>query len=307
MGCYKPSNVKEKEIENEIKFNKPIIIEKFGVNPQIFESIESEQKEIKNYLQNIKSKYILKQIFNYLQKKNQLKIMKYNNKIKERLNINLVDYKNYSDIIEIDIIPVDNNYGKFINILKLKEKPYFHIFFNDSKKEINRNYLTEDDNVTKIKIRIDKEVKSLVGLFHNCEYIESINFIKFCRNDINNMSNMFFNCSSLKKINLSNFNTENVIYMSNMFYGCSNLEELNLSNFNTENVVNMSYMFYGCRSLKELNVSNFKTSNVIDMTGMFENCSSLLELNLTNFNINKVKYKKNFIDGCSSLKKYILA
>ena len=129
MGCYKPSNVKEKEIENEIKFNKPIIIEKFGVNPQIFESIESEQKEIKNYLQNIKSKYILKQIFNYLQKKNQLKIMKYNNKIKGRLKINLVDQKNYSDIIEIDIIPVDNNYGKFINILKLKEKPYFHIFF----------------------------------------------------------------------------------------------------------------------------------------------------------------------------------
>ena len=67
MGCYKPS--KTKEIENEIKFNKPIIIEKFGVNPRIFESIESEQKEIKNYLQYIKSKYILKQIFKLFTKK----------------------------------------------------------------------------------------------------------------------------------------------------------------------------------------------------------------------------------------------
>jgi hypothetical protein len=139
MGCYKPS--KTKEIENEIKFNEPIIIEKIRVNPQIFESIKSERTEIKNYLQYIKSKYILKQIFNYLQKKNQLKIMKYNNKIKERLNINLVDYKNYSDIIEIDIIPVDNNYGKFINILKLKEKPYFHIFLRSAKDQRKHFFL----------------------------------------------------------------------------------------------------------------------------------------------------------------------
>ena len=165
--------------------------------------------------------------------------MKYNNQIKERLNINLVDYKNYSDIIEIDIIPFDNNYGKFINILKLKEKPYFHIFFNDSKKEINRNYLTEDDNVTKVKIRIDKEVKSLVGLFHNCKCVESINFIKFCRNNKTNMKAMFLKCTSLKEINFNNFNTNNITNMGCMFFGCSSLKNLNLNNFNTNKVTNV--------------------------------------------------------------------
>ena len=64
----------------------------------------------------------------------------------------------------------------------------------------------------------------------------SLKFIKFKRNDINNMSGMFYECSSLKEINLNNFNTNNVINMSGMFSRCSSLKELNLNNFNTNNV-----------------------------------------------------------------------
>ena len=59
---------------------------------------------------------------------------------------------------------------------------------------------------------------------------EKINFIKFNRNDINDMSYMFNGCSSLKEINLNNFNTENVTNMSYMFNGCSSLIELNRKN-----------------------------------------------------------------------------
>ena len=54
-------------------------------------------------------------------KKKSLEIIKYNNNIKNRINISIKDYKEYSEIyssIEIEIKPVNNKYGKFININK---------------------------------------------------------------------------------------------------------------------------------------------------------------------------------------------
>jgi len=44
-------------------------------------------------LRNIKSKYILKIIFSKLNDGRKLLLVKYNNKIKNRLNIDLIDYK----------------------------------------------------------------------------------------------------------------------------------------------------------------------------------------------------------------------
>ena len=83
-------------------------------------------------------------------------------------------------------------------------------------------YIEEEDKVTKIKIIIDYQVKSFKGLFSGCYCIESINFKKFYRNNITDMSWMFHGCSSLKQINFNNFNTNNVTNMSYMFDGCSN-------------------------------------------------------------------------------------
>ena len=48
-------------------------------------------------------------------------MIKYNKNIKNRINININDYKEYSEkysSIEIYIKPVKNKYGKFININK---------------------------------------------------------------------------------------------------------------------------------------------------------------------------------------------
>ena len=58
-------------------------------------------------------------------------------------------------------------------------------------------------------------------LFKQFECIESINFKKFYRDNITDMSNMFSGCSSLKELNLNNFNTNNVTNMCYMFAGCS--------------------------------------------------------------------------------------
>ena len=71
-----------------------------------------------------------------------------------------------------------------------------------------------------IKIIIDYQVESFERLFsNNYDFIESIYFKKFIRNNINNMSFMFYNCCCLTSLNLSNFNTNNVNDMRSMFSG----------------------------------------------------------------------------------------
>ena len=83
--------------------------------------------------------------------------------------------------------------------------------------------------MTKIKIIIDYQVKSFKELFNEVKSIESINFRKFHRDNITDMSYMFDGCSSLKELNLNNFNTNNVTNMYgmfSMFSGC--LDELKL-------------------------------------------------------------------------------
>ena len=187
---------------------------------------ESNKIEAKDIFKNLKNDYFLQKLFSNLLKEKSLDIIKYNKNMKNRMNISIKDYKEYSEIyspIEIEIKPVIKKYRRFINIEK--NEKYYHIYFNDNKEEINRSYLNENENVSKIKIIIDYQVKSFEELFFNCECIEYLYFKKFHRNNINNMRSMFNGCSSLKKLNLSNFNTKNVTNMGNMFYECSSLKE----------------------------------------------------------------------------------
>ena len=217
------------------------------------EKIKSNKIKSKGLFVKLKSDYFLRKLFNNLLKKKSLDIIKYNKNIKYRLDISIKDYKEYSEIyslIELEIKPVKNNYDKFININKENEM-HFHIYFNDNnEKEIKRNYLKENENVKKIKIIIDYQIKSFENLFENCKCVEYIHFKKFYRKNINNMRSMFCGCSSLKELNLSNFNTNNVMDMRCMFFECSALKKLNVSNFNPNNVSNMELMFYECSFLK---------------------------------------------------------
>ena len=256
----------------------------------------TEQRS-KDIFENIKSKYILLKIFENMPKRESLDIVRYNKTIKKRININVKDYEECS-LIEIEIIPVKNKYGLFINIKKEEEK-YYHIYFDNNKEEIKRNYLKEKEQIKIIKIIIDYQVKSFEDLFDSCGCVESIYFKKFYRNNINNMRFMFLGCLLLKEINLSNFNTNNVTNMGDMFSRCSSLKRLNISNFNTNNVTNMRFMFHECSSLEELNISNFNTNNVTDMSYMFSGCSSLKELNISNLNINNLTNINGMFSKCS--------
>ena len=147
-------------------------------------------------------------------------MVKYNKKMQERISININDYKTYSDLIEIELRPVANKYGDFINF-KDKDEKYYHMYYNKNKEETKRKHIIEGEEIKIIKIIIDCQVTSFERLFYKCKCIESIYFKKFCRNNITYMSYMFRECISLKELSLNNFNTNNVTDMSGMFAGCS--------------------------------------------------------------------------------------
>ena len=222
------------------------------------------QKQEKIIFGYIKSNVIIKKIFNHMKRYKSFEIIKYNKACQERLNLSIKDYKEYYNQlyfsnIEVELKLNDNEYGRFINIPD-EVKEYFHIYFDNSKEEIKRNYLIENEKVKVINIIIDCQVKSFKGLFTYCTCIRSITFKKFFRVNITNMSFMFWGCSSLNELNISNFNTNNVTDMRWMFSECSSLKELNLSNINTKNVSDMRCMFSGCsdelkKKLKEQNIN----------------------------------------------------
>ena len=134
-----------------------------------------KKSKSKNKYDNLKNNYFLMELFGILPKKKSLEIIKYNKNIKERINININDYKECSGIyssIELEIIPTKIHYGNFIKIKKDEEANY-HIFFNNNKKEIKRNIFEKAD---KVKVIIDYKVKSFNGLFFYIDCIESVNF-----------------------------------------------------------------------------------------------------------------------------------
>ena len=258
------------------------------------------KKIIKIKMMKIKSKYIIKQIFQNIKQNQYLELIKYNKKIQNKLDKSLEDYKEYSRI-EIDLRPITNYAGdnKFIN-LNDNEKQYIHIYFNNNKKERKSCILQAKPKIQKIKIKLDYEIKSLKGLFKNCQCLEEINFIKFNRKDIIDMSEMFNDCKNLNKINLLNMNTGKVNNMRYMFCGCSSLKEINLLNFNTANVINMQNMFDGCESLKALDFPNLDLTSVTNeesLKDIFLNCKKLEYINIKNLISPENKIKNGFFDG----------
>ena len=284
-----------------------------------------------NLFENIRSKYILKFIFNHVHNRKLLEIIRYNNKIKKRLDVGIDDYLEayytYSPI-EIEIRPIKAEYDRFINYHSQSQDYLYHVYFNDNKEE-EYTYKIGDNKVNKIKIKIDYPIDILSKLFFCCKCVGSIKFNKLYRSNIKNMSLMFNGClylkeinlsnvhivnvtnmsfifsacESLKKLNLSNFNTDNVTDMSYMFNKCYLLEDLNISNFNTSKVKNMSYMFYGCKSLKKLDLSHFNTDKVTDFSFMFYECSALVELNISGFTNNNRADTKRMFYSCDKLEK----
>ena len=102
----------------------------------------------------IKSKFILKKIFDSLYNKKSLKIINYNKQIQNFLNKDLNAYKYEFLKIEIEINIIRKRTYRYNNCFiafKQEYLPYYHIYFNDDIREIGRNYFNEDDNIERIK------------------------------------------------------------------------------------------------------------------------------------------------------------
>ena len=82
-----------------------------------------------NTLMKVRSKYILKQILDNVNKYKLLKIIRYNKNLKKKLDITNKDYFLEYSKIEIDIIPMHILFGNynFINVNE-KYKSHYHIF-----------------------------------------------------------------------------------------------------------------------------------------------------------------------------------
>ena len=251
---------------------------------------------------NVSNKFTLQKIFNNLSPIILLNMIRYNNNLKKSLNKTIDDYKKNSSII-IEIVPFlkYENYTKGLIVINC-DKKYCHVYFNDSKEEIKRNYFTNNDNVQKIKIVLDYGIQSLNRIFRQWTCIKRVDFIKFNRINISKLNNLFEG-SSVEEINFYDFPENSVTDMSYMFYYCTKLKKLNISNFDTSNVTNMSFMFSKCDSLEKLDISNFDTSKVTDMSNMFSNCSSLNNLNIFNFDTSNVKNMSYMFFKCGSLEK----
>ena len=121
----------------------------------ILQKEKLKQMKSKVDLKKIKSDFFLRKLFYIIKANRTLTIIKYNKKLQKRLNLNISDYEKFAQLfssieikLKLDESEYDEN-NKFINISD-KEKEYFHIYFDNSNEEIERNFL--------------KKTKKLIGL-----------------------------------------------------------------------------------------------------------------------------------------------
>ena len=84
----------------------------------------------------------MRKIFGIMQTRISLKIIKYNINIQKRLNININNYKYFSEkfsSIELEIIPIKYIYGRFINIKKNMKNIFIYILMIIKKKLKKQN------------------------------------------------------------------------------------------------------------------------------------------------------------------------
>ena len=90
---------------------------------------QSKLIDSNNQFRNVNSHHIIQKIFGYMSERKALETIRYNKSIQKRINKNINHYKAYSETktsIELDIIPMKDKYGKFINI-KEEDKKYIPI------------------------------------------------------------------------------------------------------------------------------------------------------------------------------------
>ena len=119
----------------------------------------------KIFILDIRSKYIIQKILYNLKENKWLKIIKYNKMVQNKLGININNYIKYYSI-EIEIIPILlEEKNTFFWMADKKNDHHYHIYFNDDTKETRKSFFTKEDNVSKIRLVLDLQIKNL-HIFH---------------------------------------------------------------------------------------------------------------------------------------------
>ena len=124
--------MESKDIINTERANEKL---KLNKSKNIFINLKSDY-----FIRKLKSDYFLQKLFGYIQTRISLKIIKYNINLQKRLNININKYKDFSEkfsSIELEIIPIQNEFGDFIQIDE-EDKKYFHMFLMVIKKKLKK-------------------------------------------------------------------------------------------------------------------------------------------------------------------------
>jgi len=233
---------------------------------------------------------------------NQIKFFKYNSIYKEYYLFRTFIF--LLIIVLVNLISITNvrNLNNYISEIHLviKGKGTQNILnndFNTNPSEVIVNGISKvnsciktcdlDEDINKVTIKFEEQIKSCNKMFNNLQNIIEIDLSNFDASEVITMEWMFYYCKNLEKINFGNINTSSVEKMNKLFYKCEKLISIDLSNFDTSKVNNMEWMFADCINLKYLDLSNFDTLNLIDMSEMFYNCQSLIYLNLNSFHLNE--------------------
>ena len=152
-------------------------------------------------LDNFHSKYIFNIVFNHIQLKNILELVRHSKKYQNKLLVDKNTYKNFFPII-LEIIPTSILGRKNTFIHYNYDELVITLIKNDGNQEkIKRNYILSEDHAEKIIIKFLNKKITLRNLFNNCSCIKEITFVKFVKDDISDMSYMFMNCENMENIN----------------------------------------------------------------------------------------------------------
>ena len=144
----------------------------------------------------IKSNFTIKRIFAYVSNLKKLNLIKYNSKLQKTLNVDINNYKNTSNRIEIEIIPVIGL--KFINLNFIEvNNDDISIYFDDQK--VMRNNTKISDKIQKIKISFNSKKININGIFKGCTGIDTLKFIRCNNKHLTDFCRLFYDCKNLRK------------------------------------------------------------------------------------------------------------
>ena len=237
-------------------------------------------------LDKLKSKYILKKIFEMIKNKRKLNIIKYNKGILAKLNINKKDFETYINVKEFN-----NKYNTNIEDIDIKE-------LNLSGKHIGNKGLKD---LVKIKF------KELNGLYLSNNEISDINILEKINfkelnildlgynqiSDINILEKVNF--KELKELNLSYNKISDINILEKVNF--KKLKELNLCLNNISNINILEKVDF-----KELNILDLSDNRISDINVLEKvNFKKLKKLNLSNNPINEEKYNSILINFKSKM------